>query len=244
MIVGGLAVALVVAAGAVLFAFRDTATSVDEEEISLTVVTGGGAPGDYGLYTYATTGYETTDALAGGRHDYPTQTYLTIQPGGCGSLVRWQALEERYEEWDICPDGTLAGFVSFHEWFRVANTDVFECPEPMPIQGEPGETWTAECFRVSSQEAGEGTQTLSYEVVGTETLVVGGEEVETRHVRISTLESGGTEGYADREMWYLPGTNLLVRWVEQRASTTQSRIGEVDYAEQFEVLLTSLRPSS
>ncbi|MBN2112986.1 MAG: hypothetical protein JW785_02530 [Acidimicrobiia bacterium] len=244
MIVGGIALALVVAVGAVLFAFRDTATSVDEEEIGLTVVTGGGAPGDYGLYTYATTGYETTDALAGGRHDYPTQTYLTIQPGGCGSLVRWQALEERYEEWDICPDGTLAGFASFHEWFRVANTDVFECPEPMPIQGEPGETWTAECLRVSSQEAGEGTHTLSYEVIGTETLVVGGEEVETRHVRISTLETGDTEGYANRDIWYLPGTNLLVRWVEQRASTTQSRIGEVDYAEQFEVLLTSLRPAS
>ncbi|MFH1330900.1 MAG: hypothetical protein ABIJ48_09660 [Actinomycetota bacterium] len=244
MIAGGVGLALVVAAGAVLFAFRDLATPVAEEDIGLTVVTGGGEPGDYGLYTYATTGYETTDALAGGRHDYPAQTYLTIQPGGCGALVRWQALEQRYEEWDFCPDGSLPGWSSFHEWFRVVNTDVWECPEPMPVQGEPGATWTVECTRVSSQEAGEGHQTMSYEVVGFETLAVGSEQVETLHVRVSSIETGGTEGYGLSDMWYLPGTNLLVRWVEQTAVTTESRIGAVEYTEQFEVLLTSLRPGA
>jgi len=243
MVFGGIGLALVVAAGAVLFAFRDLATPVGEEDISVTVVTGGGAPGDYGLYVYATTGYETTNALAGGRHDYPAETYLTIQPGGCGTLVRWQGLEQRYEEWDFCPDGGMRGFASFHEWFRVANTDVFDCPEAMPVQGEPGATWTAECTRVSSQEAGEGSKALSYEVVGFETLTVGGQEVETLHVRISGLESGGTEGFSHSDMWFLPGTTLPVRWVEQRNSTTETRIGSVDYAEQFELILTSLHPS-
>lgn len=242
MIAGGLGLAAVVAAGVVLFSFRDLATPVGEEDISLTVVTGGGEPGDYGLYLYATVGYETTDALAGGRHDYPAQTYLTIQPGGCETLVRWQALEQRYEEWDYCPDGRLTGWASFHEWFRVANTDVWHCPEPVSVHGEPGQTWSAECARVSSQEAGEGSQTLKYEVVGFETLAVGNEEVETLHVRISSLETGGTEGYSLREIWYLPGTPLPVRWVEQRSSTTASRIGAVQYTEQFEAQLISLLP--
>jgi hypothetical protein len=245
VIAGGVGLAAVVAAGIVLFAFRDTATSVDEEDVGLTVVTGGGAPGDYGLYTYATTGFETTDALAGSRHDYPAHTYLTIQPGGCGELVRWQALEQRYEEWDFCPDGTMTGFISFHEWFRVANTDVWDCPEPAAAQGEVGATWSVDCLRVSSQEAGEGAKTLSYEVVGLETITVGGEAVETLHVRVASLETGGTEGSRLSEIWYLPGTNLPVRWVEQASVVTLgTRIGAVAYAEEFEATLISLHPGS
>jgi hypothetical protein len=242
MIVGGLGVAVLVAGGFWLFAFRDRARPINEEELSLTVVTGSGAPGEPGVYAYTTTGRETTDALAGSEHVYPARTHLTIQPGGCGNLVRWQPLEERYEEWEICSDGTLTGFVSFHEWFRVANTDVWDCPEPAPLQGEPGQTWTTECTRVSSQEAGEGSRTASYEAVGFETLVVGDEEVETLHVRVSALERGGTEGYRNSEMWFLPGTDLLVRWIEDASVVTQSRIGPVAYSEQFEVILESLRP--
>ncbi len=244
MIGGGVGLALVVAGGVVLFAFRDLATPMGEEEVGLTVVTGGGAPGDYGLYTYATTGFESTDALAGSRHDYPATTYLTIQPGGCGELVRWQGLEQRYEEWEFCADGTMSGFVSFHEWFRVPNTDVWVCPEPAATQGEPGATWSGECTRAGGEETGQAAKTLAYEVVGLETVTVGGEAVETLHVRISGVERGATRGTSVSEMWFLPGTNLPVRWVEQRDSLSDSRIGEVGYSEHFEVTLTSLRPSA
>ena len=45
-------------------------------------------------------------------------------------------------------------------------------------------------------------------------------------------------------MWYLPGTNLPVRWVEQRDVISDTRIGEVAYTEHFEATLTSLRPGS
>ena len=244
MIGGGLGLAAVVAGGAVLFAFRDVATPVGEEDIGITVVTGGGAPGDYGLYTYATTGFESTDALAGGRHDYPANTYLTIQPGGCGELVRWQGLEQRYEEWDFCPDGSLSGFSSFHEWFKVANTDVWECAGAPAPQTEPGAAWTVECTRAGGEETGVAADTLAYEVVGFETVTVGGEAVETLHVRVRGLERGATRGSSLSDMWLLPGTNLPVRWVEQRDSVSDSRIGEVGYSEQFEATLVSLRPGS
>ena len=36
----------------------------------------GSAPGDPGLYTYATTGFEEIDALGGARHGYPAETLL------------------------------------------------------------------------------------------------------------------------------------------------------------------------
>ena len=99
---------VVAAAGVVLFVFRDRADPVQREDVAATLVTGGGRPGDFGLYLYATTGFETTDALAGSRHEYPAQTYMTIQPGGCGTQVRWQALDQRWDEYDFCPDGSLA----------------------------------------------------------------------------------------------------------------------------------------
>jgi len=241
---GGLGVAALVAGGVLLFAFRDFATPLGEEEVGLTVVTGGGAPGDYGLYTYATTGYETTDALAGGRHDYPARTYVTIQPGGCDELVRWQALEQRWEEWDLCPDGTMSRFTSFHEWFRVANTDVWECPAPSPVQGDPGAAWTAECTRAGGEETGAAAKTLAYEVVGVETMTVGDEAVETLHVRIRGVERGATRGSSLSDLWFLSGTNLPVRWVEQRDTVSDSRIGEVGYSEHYEATLTSLFPGS
>jgi hypothetical protein len=244
MIGGGLGLAVVVAAGVVLFAFQDLATSIDEDEVGLTVVTGGGAPGDFGLYRYTTSGYESTDALAGSRHDYPATTYLTIQPGGCGQLVRWRGLEQRYEEWDYCPDGTMKGFTSFHEWFRVANTDVWECPQPAAVQGEPGATWEGECHRVPGEETSAATKVLSYEVLGLETVTVGDEAVETLHVRVHGLESGGTRGSSLSDIWFLPETNLPVRWVEGRDGVSDSRIGEVGYSEHFEATLVSLRPGT
>jgi hypothetical protein len=63
-------------------------------------------------------------------------------------------------------------------------------------------------------------------------------------VRISGVERGATRGTSLSDMWFLPGTNLPVRWVEQRDTTSDSRIGEVSYSEHFEAVLTSLRPGA
>jgi hypothetical protein len=241
-ILGGVAVALVIAGVAVLFAFRDVATTLDEEDVGLTLITGGGEPGDYGLYLYATTGYESTDALAGARHDYPAETYLTIQPGGCGTLVRWQPLEQRYEEWDYCPDGRMAGWNSFTEWFQIDNTDQWECPEPVRVQGEPGESWTIRCTRAETGNAAAATEVDSYEVVGFETLTVAGEEVQTLHVRATIVGTGGSLSTGQEDTWYLVGTNLPVRRVVVYESTTDSRIGAVEYHEEAEIRLSLLTP--
>jgi hypothetical protein len=241
-ILGGVAVALVIAGAAVLFAFRDVATTLDKEDVGLTVITGGGEPGDYGLYLYATTGYESTDALAGARHDYPSATYLTIQPGGCGTLVRWQPLEQRYEEWNYCPDGRMTGWDSFTEWFQIANTDEWRCPEPVQTQGEPGDSWTIECSRRGTENAAAAVQVNSYEVVGYEPMVVGEEEVQTLHIRATIVGTGGSVSTGQEDTWYLVGTRLPVRGVMVYESTTDSRIGTVQYHEEAEIRLTSLTP--
>jgi hypothetical protein len=241
-ITGGVVLALAIAGVAVLFGFRDVATTLDQEDVGLTVVTAGGRPGDYGLYVYATTGYETTDALAGARHQYPAETYLTIQPGGCGALVRWLPLAQRYEEWDYCPDGRMTGWDSFTEWFQVGNTDQWECPEPVQTQGEPGDSWVIECSRAETDNAAAAVQVTSFAVVGYEPLVVGGEEVQTLHVRATIVGTGGSVSTGQEDTWYLVGTQLPVRWVAVYDSTTDSRIGAVQYYEQAEIRLISLQP--
>ena len=246
LITGAAVVALLVATGAVLYfvVFRDTTTALEGEDVGATLVTGAGRPGDFGLYRYTTTGFETTDALAGGRHDYPAETYMTIQPGGCGTLVRWQALEERWEEWDFCGDAGLAGRRTFHEWFQIANLDVWTCSPPVPTQDDPGEVATGTCARAATGNAEAAEDALRYEMVGYETLTVGTEQVDTLHVRATSTGSGGTVMSRATDTWILPGTQLVVRQTVQSASATQSRVGLVNALEQYELNLVSLLPSS
>jgi len=244
LVAGAVMLALAAAAGTVLFLFRDRATPVELDDVDATLVTGGGQPGDYGLYEYATTGYETTDALGGSRHDYPGRTYLTIQPGGCGTLVRWEALQQRWDEWDYCPDGRLAGRRNYHEWFTIGNLEVWACSPPIPGSGEVGEAWTGACTRAVGTNVEAGADNTRYEVVGYETLIVGGEEVETLHLRTTAAGTGGSESADTTDVWVLPGTRLIVRQAAVGSSVSQSRIGPVHYYEEYEIALVSLYPSS
>jgi hypothetical protein len=242
---GAVAGVLVIGVGAVLFAFRDRATPVERDEVGVTVITGGGQPGDPGLYVYTTTGFESTNALGGSRHDYPAQTFVTIQPGGCSSIVRWQALEQRWEEWDYCSDGSLAGWDVFNEWFGVSNLEEWACPQPPKTTGAPGETWVAQCSVAgSSQVSGSTEESTTYEVVGYETLTVGGEQVETLHVRISSSSIGETVGSGTTDVWTVPGTQLFVRKVASSTSITNTRIGKVEYSEELQLDLISLYPGA
>lgn len=226
-----------------LFLFRDRATPVAREEVT-TLVPGGGRPGDAGLYLYTTRGFETTDALMGARHDYPAQTYLTIQPGGCGTLVRWQALRERWTEHDYCPDGSLAGSQHFRRWFGVGNLDRWVCSPPISTRGEPGESWEGVCTREAGSNVAAAERVLRHEAVGYETLEVGGEQVETLHLRSRSIGTGASLSEDATETWILPGTLLIVRQTSSISSTTQSRIGSVHYYEEYEITLVSLQPSS
>jgi len=243
LIAGGTLLTLVVAGAVVLFVFRDRATPANPDEVAATLVTGAGRPGDFGLYEYATTGYETTDALGGSRHDYPGRTYLTIQPGGCGTLVRWEALQQRWDEWDYCPDGSLAGRRNYHEWFTIGNLEVWTCSPPIPGSGEPGDTWEGACTRAQGTNVEAGEDSTAYEVLGYETLAVGDEEVETLHLRTTAAGVGGSDSTDTTDIWVLPGTLLPVRQVAVGSSVSQSRIGPVRYYEEYEIQLVSLYPS-
>jgi hypothetical protein len=230
LIVAAVVLVLAIAALVIYFVvFRNEATPVQAME---------------GSYAYATSGYETTDALTGGRHEYPAATYLTIEPGGCGTLVRWQALEQRWDEWDYCADGSLAGRRTFHEWFQISNLDTWTCSPPVPTLGEPGAVLTGACTREATGHAAAATDSLRFEVIGYETLAVATQEVETLHVRMDGIGNGGTESTRTYDTWYLPGTFLIVRQTVTLDSTTQSMVGLVHAQEQYRIDLISLTPTS
>jgi hypothetical protein len=241
LIIGGTVLGLALVAGAILaFAFWDRATPVQEEDVAATldVAVVGEEPGDFGLYVFETTGFETTDALGGARHDYPAETFLTLQPGGCGTLVRWQALEQRWSEWDHCEDLSLAGWQSYHEWFGVGNHDVWSCPEPVATAGPVGDSWEAECAKET------GAERIRYEVIGREVLTIGGEEIETLHVRRTDENTGTTLGSGVTDIWTLPGTPLIVQRTVDSTTITESRIGPVEHHEEYTIRLLSVYPRS
>jgi hypothetical protein len=236
---GAIVGVVVVVVGVIVIAFRDRATPLDAGDVAeTTVVPGGSEPGDHGLYVYETSGFETTGALGGARHDYPAETFLTLQPGGCGTVVRWQSLEQRWTEWEICDDLTLAGWDSFHEWFGVANLDEWTCPEPVAVTGEAGTVWEAACSMEGT------TRRARYEALGREMLEIDGEMVETLHVRSTSTTTGETRGEATTDAWLLPGTPLVVQRVVEKSSLSASRIGDVEYREEYRVRLRSLVPGS
>ena len=214
-------------------AFRDTATPVDPTD--LTVAGAGTLPGDPGVYRYATTGFEENDALAGARHDYPVETYLTIGAGACGTTARWDALAERWVEWDHCGPGVaVTGTRGYHEWFGVPDLEHEACPEPLPMV--PAATVTVACV------TGDTTETYTVTPLGAEDLVIAGETVTTDHVRIASVLTGGTTGASEVELWVLPDTVLVVKTTVGRHTTSPSRIGDVHYDEVYTLVLASLMP--
>jgi hypothetical protein len=235
---GGVTTLVVVAALAVTFFFRDTATPVTQDEVVATLPgAGGGNPGDDGVYSYETVGFEEVDALGGGRHDFPAETFLTLRSEGCGTAVRWQALKERWDEDLICDDGRIQYVHTFHEWFGVEDLTQYECPEEAHAYPRNGETtWSFVC------STGDTFEEYTYEVIGTEELVIGGQPTVTLHLRIVSTVTGQTVGDSEIHDWVVPGTDLIVKRTVRGDNTTESRIGGVTYHEEFEVILRSLTP--
>ncbi len=233
-----LAVVILGAAGVAWLLTRDTATPVEAAVIESAFEGEVGIePGDPGVYRYTTTGFEEIDAFAGARHDYPTETFMTITEGECGPVVRWDALEERWIDWEHCgSDLAITRSQSYHEWFGVPDLEIESCDTARPVFGATAATASTTC------RAGDRVETYDSEVVGPEVLNVDGIPLETVHVRWTSRLTGASEGEATVDVWRLIGTPLIVRMEAARTSSTPSQIGAVGYQEEFRLLLISPRP--
>jgi hypothetical protein len=222
-------------AAIVVFALRDTTTPVDAETVgdSFHDVVGIN-PGDPGIYSFATVGYEAIDALSGARHDYPATTYVTISDGPCGPIVRWQALQERWVEWSHCgPDLSITETLEYHEWFGVPDEETEHCADPRPVFAEAAEVV---CVAAGS------TEIYQVELAGTERIEVDGEVIDAVHIRRISALAGDSSGETVAEIWRLVDTPLPVRMQLTSLSTSSSAIGDVTYREEVTLDLLNLLP--
>jgi hypothetical protein len=147
---------------------------------------------------------------------------MTVEPGSCGPVVRWDALQERWIEWSHCePDFAIEATVEYHEWFGIPDTEHESCGLHRPVFAA-GEVL---CRAEGS------TESYRVEVIGQETLSVAGVDLDTVHVRRVSDLSDGSTGSTVAEVWRLTGTALIVRAEWESTSVTPSPAGEVIYTE-------------
>lgn len=201
----------------------------------------GPSPVPEGVYVYATTGFEKTDALTGVTHRYPTRSTITVTKDECGVRMRWDVLEGRSTTWTYCLE-PAGWFVESqderHTFFRRTERTTYTCTDtPLrPAGDRPGTAFVVSCTTGSAEERGTGR------VVGRETLRVGGEKVATVHVRKSTSFTGGIRGTARHDFWLARRTGVPVRIAMVSKTTNDSAVGDVHYEEDVTLALRSSRP--
>jgi hypothetical protein len=194
------------------------------------------APGN-GVYTYATSGFEQTDAVGGARHDYPAQTTITVRPEGCGWTEHWQPLEERWDDVDLCQTGaawTLAGVKTFHEFFRQTQEQDSTC-DPGAVYLPQPSTFTC--------RGSFGAMNFAARVVGSENVAVGGKSTNGLHMHYAVEFTGSNRGTGTYDEWTAANGVLLQR-VWDMHIVTDSPFGTVHYDEHYSITLTTMEPQT
>jgi hypothetical protein len=223
-------------------AFRDTTTPASLDD-ALARFRAQAATADIpippGVYVYATTGTEFVSALGGLRHRYPARSTITVTAGGCGTKLRWDALEHRSNVYEICDEGRrLGAWTETHRFVGRDDVTPWRCestswlPEPSG-QGSP----TAHLCR-DGASLQRGTVTL----VGEETARVGAATVDVVWLRIDARETGEARGPLVEERWLETETGLPVRIVYRASTLNSSPIGDVRFEERYTLNLVSLEP--
>lgn len=177
---------------------------------------------------------------------------VTHQPRGCWT-TRVEFNAEHWQEWTSCRVGDTMVETrgrSGQAWdlgvSRAGNVSTFLCRPPNPLlepDAEPGDQVEQSCSGSNSAVDGRTTSTGTSTFVGEETMVIGGQEVDTLHLRGERTLSGGQEGDEITEIWFRPD-GLLVRYERDIEVRTSSPVGTITYTEQGHFELTDLRPQT
>ena len=202
----------------------------------------GGPWPQLGVYRYDTQGWEAVDlGPLGGTHDYDGESTVTLWPGRCGIVERWQVLVTRWSEAEACRDqrgGRMTTLHEFREFYGVTQEDRFTCDgrtSLSPSNGRPGQNLRAACTSVTASALHE------MEVVGLPRMSVDGEGVEAVHLAGTSTSRGSISGSMRVEEWRRRGDGLLLRR-RVRGSFSTDLHGGIDYDESYLIGLISLRP--
>jgi hypothetical protein len=194
-----------------------------------------------GVYVYATRGFETTDALTGVTHRYPSVSTITVTRDPCGFQMRWDVLKGRSTVWTYCTRGngwTVASQDERHTFFgRTEHTD-YRCTRSpaRPAGDRPGTAFVVLCATAGADERGHGI------VLGRQRVPVGGLPIETVHIRRASSFTGAIRGASKYDFWFARKRGIPVRVGMVSKTTNDSPVGDVHYEERVTLQLLSLAP--
>jgi hypothetical protein len=195
-----------------------------------------------GVYRYTTTGQEQVDALNGTTHAYPPETTITVITEGCGVSLRWDALQERWDEWHLCAtlDGVELGTdgIQYHEFFGQPDNEAVACDTTvLMVAATPG-----------SQAPVQQRCTLAddpwlpvWTMLERTTRTVDGQPVDVQHVQMQIEDDDEYWEHTTID-WYLAPDGLPVEVVATKSSLSPSPIGAIQYDEQYQLELESMTP--
>ena len=181
----------------------------------------------------------------------------TTMPGSVehldGNCFRWRVdyNDAHWHQWDFCRDGDdllLGPQRNYLRWdfgsVAAENIGDFSCdpPQRYPIGSPPGTVTTATCTGTNTAVSGASTTTDRTEVVGTEDLDIGGEDVAAVHLRQEDQLTGAQTGANTVEWWFEPRTGLPLRVARTYRLDTASPVGSITYTEEGQWQVTSLEP--
>ncbi len=230
---------------------RDETDAVDTKDAA-SLVDGGADvdPGERpepGTYTYTGSGRESVSALGGSEHVFPKEIAIVVTLDAddeCAWTSNVVYVKQHIEERSYCTeDGEMIdrGFVRKIEFFSQLQTTEYECGDDalrLRTDAEDGDTWSWTCTS--------GTETKSVytaTALGTETMTVGGEDVEVWHTKVVSKQTGDTRGGDTSEFW-LTETGLPVKFTGDLKVNTDSVLGETVFQEKFSYTLASLVPEA
>jgi hypothetical protein len=196
-----------------------------------------------GVYVYATSGGETTNAVGGAHHEYPAETTITVTATPCGFAMRWDGLQQRWDEWNACVTGhslVVTDERMKHAFYGVNDERQYECSNAIlrPGSDATGTPVSGRCARSGSVGEWSGG------VVGPDTINVAGKPVAAIHIRLQELMSGDTQGVRRSEDWFEVGSGLLLRRLVTVEGDSSTAAGRVHYSESVTLQLASLVPQS
>ncbi|MEZ5238330.1 MAG: hypothetical protein R2716_05095 [Microthrixaceae bacterium] len=203
-----------------------------------------------GVYEYTGEGTDRIDKPPRSQAQGPSMPATVTHRGdGCWTF-RIDYSTNHWQSWDYCPeDGGLVevGGQTYQRWdfgaFANETTSTFECVAPTILADQsPGDEWAQSCTGGSTGVEGTTTSAGEARFVGTETLEIGGREVDALRYHRERTNTGNQSGSEVSEVWFDAETGMPLRNERSLEASSDTVIGRVDYTEQGSFELESLEP--
>ena len=199
-----------------------------------------------GVYRYTTAGRESIDALEGTEHIYPDETTITFATAECGVEMRWDALVERHDEWNLCvtDEGielqSIGG--AYHVFYGQEKIEPIVCDRPVVlIPADPTDrAATTDPVPLTCTIGGEPWLPV-WQVLGRDQRTVGGVAVAVQHVRMTVADDDEFHEHITLD-WYLDDQGLLISATLAKETLADTVLGAVTYKESYSLDLVSLIP--